>query len=248
MARDSATLEWVSAIATIAAVVLALLLGLGLKDWLIRPSLKLTSADDDPSSRMAFPFSDGRVGGWARIQVSNEGRAPARGIHVRIGSIERWDGEAWVRERAELDARALAWAHVPAGVPVDIPPGSTQPLDLISIHQGDDAGTAFMRLEISDYINSAPSSGGHLFLEAGSWRLELVHDGDNVEATRHYVTIGFSAEWWDPGSGKLWTHSAVISGPRSSPPAAPSVAPTSAEMLAAAAQEDAAGDVDVDEA
>ena len=234
--------EWASAIGTLVAAGIALALGLGLREWLSRPSLSLSSADDDPSSRIVMVLTNGRVGGWARIQVSNkEGRATARGVHVRIAKIEKWVNGTWVRERSELDARELAWANTPSTESVDIPGGSMRPLDFLAALDRNDevTGAAAIRLEIADWMTNAPSSGAHAFLEAGSWRLELVVAGDNVKAARLHLALGFSAEWWDPDTGKLWTNTVVIVGPSSRAPTEPVVAPTVADMLASAAKEDA---------
>lgn len=242
MEDSSGSVEWIAAISTAAAAGIALLFGLGFKDWIFRPSVELSSDDDDPSSRLAFPFSDGRVGGYARVQVSNRGRATARGINVRVGSVERWDGAAWVRERSELDARALAWANTPTDATVDIPAGSARPLDLLAVMQNANAGTAIMRLEIAIGTIGHPTSGANFFTDPGSWRIELVVDGDNVEVMRRYVSLGFSAEWWDPASGNLWTHAVRIAGPSAHAPSTATEAPTPAQLLQEAADQDAESD------
>lgn len=58
-------MEWVRAAGSFAAALVALLLGLGLRDYVYKPKLVLTSRDDDSSTRIVMPLADGSVGGGA---------------------------------------------------------------------------------------------------------------------------------------------------------------------------------------
>jgi hypothetical protein len=172
--------------------------------------------------------------------VSNDGRGTARGLHVRLASIERWEDGAWKRERSELDARELNWGNTPSGESIDIPPHSSRPLDLISVHpRPESPGKAAMRLEIARDRVGPPTSGGDIFYDPGSWRIGLVLDGDNIEVMRRYVAVGFSADFWDPEGGRLWTHTARIAGPTSKAPDTPVITPTVDMLLEEALREDA---------
>jgi hypothetical protein len=253
--------EWIRAGPFVAAVV-ALLLGLGLRDWIFKPKLILSSADDDPSARIVMPLGDDRVGGWARIRVTNDGRATARNVRVRILSIERYENGQWHRERSELDARALGWANTVANETVDIPKSTSRPLDLLAVQRHGHGTKAHFELTIAVGVGfptllgsiagphgavehkfhaespETPSSRGHVFTVDGSWRVALVVAGENVRARAAHFAIGFSAEWWEPESGRLWVDTVRIGGPFAAPPAEPVVARTTTQMLEAAADED----------
>jgi hypothetical protein len=236
-------MDWVRALGSFAAAIVALLLGLGLRDWVYRPKLVLSSNDSDPSARIVMRLADGKQGGWCRVRVANNGKATARNVRARILSIERHTDDGWILERAELDARSLGWANTPANEIVDIPADTSRPLDLLAVQRAPEtlsdammtitisAGAAFPTIVgalTSEHGRNqtfvaqspdTPTSGGHQITEAGSWRLGIVLAGDNVKAEAFYFRIGFSADWWDPeaGAGYLWSRTVKIDGPTSEP-------------------------------
>jgi hypothetical protein len=98
---------WVSAAATLLAVIMTALVALGFFDYVRGPRVRLTFESDEPWCRRG-EGEDGSSGLWIRVGVENRGGGAARGCVGRLLTV-RTDG----RPRQDIDPIQLRWAGVP---------------------------------------------------------------------------------------------------------------------------------------
>lgn len=131
---DASVVDWLSAIGTLLAVLVALALGVGVVEWWRRPKLRL-EISDEPFDRVTTMTVGGDPAAYLRARIVNHGGTAAKNVNVTVLSVSEWiaNTRSWIRRKPELDGRALAWSNAdPAGV-VDIPAEVERPADVISI-------------------------------------------------------------------------------------------------------------------
>ena len=212
--------QWIIAAGSLGSALVALALGLGLKEWIVRPKVALllrrrsSREPDEVSDRIVTKRLDtGETAAFVRLRVDNQGRSTARNVGVRLLQIHAWDrmGHTWIRARPELDGRLLQPSnHLPDEPDrLDVFPYSDRIVDLASLGPLPDAdGSRPICLEIS---RPWPPSRANL-LEPGRWRLELLVCGDNIKAQRYYVTVSVDRGDLDVDSPEVWEHF-LIDGP-----------------------------------
>jgi hypothetical protein len=198
-------LGWVTALATVAAVLVALLLGLGLADWLRRPKLRLESSPDNPSDRVTTATTRGGPAAYLRARVVNHGRTAAKNVSVAVLAAETPVGTSvlWRRPKPELDGRALAWSNLEHTAAVNIAPGVERYVDVISIVRDLGRwpqGEIPTRVEIKD----PPPANQAEWLAPGTWRLRLEVSAENVSAVEWDVAVHFPGVWPQDPPYRVW--------------------------------------------
>jgi hypothetical protein len=206
------TTQWIIAAGSLGSALVALALGLGLRDWIYRPRVRLLLRSEfDPeqiSDRVVTKrLESGETAAFVRLRVDNHGRSTARNVAVRILKLHGWDGHRWIRSRPELDGRLLQPSNRVATEPelLDVFPHSDRIVDLASVVSN---GTGSMFVEIT---RPWPPNEANV-LEPGAWRLELLLCGDNIKPERSFVTLSFDGEWPHPESTAIWEHF-LVHGP-----------------------------------
>jgi hypothetical protein len=209
------TTQWIIALGSLSSALIALALGLGLRDWVTRPRVRLVLRhESDPeaiSDRVVTKrLVTGDTAAFVRLRVDNRGRSTARNVAVRVLRVHRWEpatGE-WVRSRPELDGRLLQPSNHLAGEPdlVDVFPYSDRIVDFASVDLARACdGANAMYVEIS---HPWPPNEANL-LESAIWRLELLVCGDNIRAERSFVAVSFDGTWPRAEVGTIWEHFVV---------------------------------------
>jgi hypothetical protein len=122
---------WAGAVATVLAVVVAILVAVGAFDRFGGPRLVLTFESGEPWTRVGRRETDRAL--WVRVGVENGGSRPARGCVGRMMMVST-DG----RRRRDIDPLQLRWAGVPlsrAFDPVDLRRGQREYLDVLLLAQ-----------------------------------------------------------------------------------------------------------------
>jgi hypothetical protein len=206
------TTQWIIAIGSLSSAVIALALALGLKDWIVRPRVRIVLRDpSDPeqfSDRIVTKrLETGDVGAFVRVRLDNRGRSTARNVCVRLLKTHRWEPEqtTWIRARPELDGRLLQPSNQLSTEPnlVDVFPHSDRVIDLASVDlaRADD-GKAPVFIEIG---HPWPPNEANT-LEPGIWRLELMVCGDNVRADRTFIALAFDGTKPESDETAIWEH------------------------------------------
>jgi hypothetical protein len=206
------TTQWIIAFGSIGSALIALALALGLRDWIIRPRVRVVFRDDsdpdDISDRVVTQRLDtGDVGAFVRVRLDNQGRSTARNAGLRLLKMHRWDADRarWTRARPELDGRLLQPSNQLPNEPnlVDIFPHSDRLVDLASVDPARvTSGKPALFIEIS---HPWPPNEANA-LESATWRLELLVCGDNMRAERCFITVAFDGAWPQPGNAAIWEH------------------------------------------
>ena len=184
--------DWLTAIGTVGAVLVALVLagGPALRRWRKRPTLEVVTGLTEPFLR---PISaDGRLIAQVRLRVGihNSGRLPA--THLRAKLLGWWEydataalGSVW--RELDWEPLYLHWVNLRPGDERTAPPevtiaeGATDYLDLALL--GDAArGIRLLlddeRLALFDHRTTE---------RAGTWRIAFSLEGDDIRATQHTV-------------------------------------------------------------
>lgn len=217
------TTQWIIAVGSISSALVALALALGLKDWIVRPRIRLVLRDpsqpDEISDRVVTTrMETGDLGAFVRVRLDNAGRSTARNVCVRVLKMHQWDADSavWIRARPELDGRLLQPSNQLSMEPnlVDVFPHSDRIVDLASVDL-DRATNAKAPLFIEISHPWPPNEANAL--EPGTWRLELMVCGDNVRAERTFITVAFDGTWPDADSAAIWDHFQVAGPFREAP-------------------------------
>jgi hypothetical protein len=233
---------WLTAIGTIAASVLALAFGLGLRDWWQRPRLRLVFDPAADADRVTVPTAGGSYSAWVRLRVANEGHTAAKNVQVTITGVSTWAGRPgrWVRGKFDLHGRALVWSNSPRqAVAVDIPPGGERYVDLVAIPRDwQNQGMIEMTLQ----IGPPPPASQSGRLSPGSWQFALELSADNLSAVTRHVGVTFNGVWPDNPPDRIWNEIAVAqpaSTPHDQPPR-PANLPIEEQLAQAVAEDEAA--------
>jgi hypothetical protein len=209
--------QWVIAVASLVSAIIALSLGLGLKEWVFRPRVELVLRNPDRpeeiSDRVVTKrITTGEPSAFFRMRVVNHGRSTARNVAIRLLRTRRWDadGDVWRRARPELDG----WLLQPSNQyeaearALDVFPNSDRVVDLASVScRAERDGKAPLFIEIS--YSWPPNEANHL--EPGAWQLELLLCGDNVRAQGYFVGLSFDGFVPDAKGDDIWEHFLVES-------------------------------------
>lgn len=120
--------DWLAAIGTVGALVLALFGGL-LARWVFGPRLKIEYEHRDPYSRYT-PVEGGVESRWIRIRVRNASMRTAHNCHARLLAVRYDDGT----ERSDIDTFPLRRSSTPQALwfePIDLAPGQFQFFDVV---------------------------------------------------------------------------------------------------------------------
>lgn len=234
---------WLTAVGTVAASVLALAFGLGLREWWQRPRLRLIFDPDADADRVTVATVGGSYSAWVRLRVVNDGRTAAKNVQVTITGVTTWAGRPghWLRGKFDLHGRALVWSNSPGqATAVDIPPSGERYVDVVAIPRDwDHQGAIEMMLQIGQFAPAAHSER----LSPGSWQFALELSADNVGAVTRHVAVTFNGVWPDNPPERIWDEIAVAPPsltPHDRPPR-PANLPIE-EQLAQAVADDAAGE------
>lgn len=212
------TTQWIIAVGSLGSALIALALGLGLRDWVFRPRVRLVlRQESDPeeiSDRVVTKrLETGETAAFVRLRLDNRGRSTARNVGVRVLKLHRWDPARaeWLRSRPELDGRLLQPSNHLASEPdlLDVFPLSDRIVDLASVdleRLADGAGPLFVEISRPWPPNEAN------MLEPAIWRLELLVCGDNITPARAFITLSFDGTWPQPESQTIWEH-LLVHGP-----------------------------------
>jgi hypothetical protein len=211
------TTQWIIAVGSLGSALIALALGLGLKDWVFRPRVRLVlrheSDPDEISDRVVTKrLGTGEDAAFVRLRVDNGGRTTARNVGVRILKVHRWDPgtREWARTRPELDGRLLQPSNHLASEPslLDVFPHTDRIVDLASLEFSPTGGNASY-VEISQPWPPNQANA----LEPGTSRLELLLCGDNITPERTFVALTFDGMAMGPDDGEsIWEHF-LVHGP-----------------------------------
>jgi hypothetical protein len=219
------TTQWIIALGSLGSALIALALGLGLRDWVYRPRVRLVLRhESDPeaiSDRVVTKrLETGEDAAFVRLRLDNRGRTTARNVGVRVIKMHAWDPERadWVRSRPELDGRLLQPSNHLTSEPdlVDVFPYTDRIVDLASVDlERATDGTNPLFVEIS---RPWPPNEANA-LEPGTWRLELLVCGDNIRPQRTFIALAFDGVW-PPSDRSIWEHF-VVHGPTPELPTPP---------------------------
>ncbi|HEY7620177.1 MAG TPA: hypothetical protein VH834_10410 [Solirubrobacteraceae bacterium] len=212
------TTQWIIAMGSLGSALIALALGLGLRDWVNRPRVRLVlrheSDPEEISDRVVTKrIETGETAAFVRLRLYNRGRSTARNVAVRILKLHRWEPASaeWTRSRPELDGRLLQPSNHLASEPdlVDVFPYSDRIVDLASVDVARASeGANAMFVEIS---RPWPPNEANM-LEPAMWRLELMVCGDNIKPERAFVALSFDGTWPQRENDTIWKHF-LVHGP-----------------------------------
>jgi hypothetical protein len=212
------TTQWIIAMGSLGSALIALALGLGLRDWVYRPRVRLVlrheSDPEEISDRVVTQrLETGETAAFVRLRVDNRGRSTARNVAVRVLKVHRWDPASrdWIRSRPELDGRLLQPSNHLTSEPdlLDVFPRTDRVVDLASVdltRVSDGANPMFVEISRPWPPNEANA------LEPATWRLELLLCGDNIKPERSFITLSFDGSWPQPESPAIWEHF-LVRGP-----------------------------------
>ncbi len=213
------TPEWLTAIGTVGAVALALMLALwgqAIGQWFFHPVLaldaKVQRPDTDKVRRHGVLFNGSRIDlgeyYYFRLAVTNKGNTVAKDVQVFLARVERVDG----KNRINVDRFTpmnLIWTNTEQldakdklTRPVLLP--DTPPVYCDLAHVGEPR----FRQASGEDLDSVPAneavlgldvqvptySKGHL-LEPGTYLFYLTLAASNWRSTHHVVRISFSGQW-----------------------------------------------------
>lgn len=221
--------DWFIAVGSLGSALLALALALGLKEWILRPRITLLlrhrSMPDAISDCVVTRRIDtGETAAFVRLRLDNRGRSTARRVGVRVLQVHQWahDHEQWIRARPELEGRQLRPSNQlldrhDADL-LDVFPASDRIIALVSVDCDPESdGSSPILLEIG---YPRPPNHAHA-LEPGTWKLELLVCGDNIDAQRYFVVVSFDGRWTEGEHDEIWDHFRV-DGPSTTRPLRPS--------------------------
>ena len=211
-ALAAATTQWIIAAGSLGSALVALALGLGLRDWVLRPRIRLVlrpmGDPEEVSDRVVTQrLETGNTAAFVRLRLANSGRSTARNVGVSVLKIHRWDpaSATWIRSRPELDGRLLQPSNQLASQPelVDVFPYSDRIVDLASVdldRASDEHRPVFVEI-------SQPWPPNHAnVLEPASWQLELLVCGDNIRPERSFLTLSYDGTPPGPETAAIWKH------------------------------------------
>ncbi len=188
------TADWLTAIGTVGAVVVALALSIipGVRRWYRRPVLHLEFGTVEPLVRMDLaPTEQLDIGGafngttLVRARVRNTGRSEAHRVRVHVQAWWVLDRGRW--RRFDLDPVLLRWVSQRSETEVDIAP---QLDDLVEVVSMDRSGRHALAID----LEPRPHFNWQSHTACAEHRIELVAYGDGADSTRAVIEYKFGAE------------------------------------------------------
>ena len=183
----SGATDWLAALGTVGAVLVALFLQLA-RPWWRRPQLELLPYDPSPETgdrslvrpgdKPPARAEDASL--WFRLRVTNKGHgSPARNAQVTVVRTRCLDPV--LEPGAVIPTRPLKWADVPAAS-IEIPAGVTRHLDVASVRrQPGSPANGRLRLELY------PRDDNDIrhWLKTGRYELDLVVSADDMKPLQY---------------------------------------------------------------
>jgi hypothetical protein len=199
------TAEWLTAIGTVGATFLALILALWgekIGRWFVRPKLSLKAHVGRPDSEGVHRQVDGRPAGLAyffRLAIRNKGNTEARDAQVFLSKIELLvDGKPQLV--TAFTPMNLQWAYLgQATLPVLLPDMPPRYCDLCHVEQPPFPANIELALArpASLFLDvEFPSNTGGNVLEAGTYLLHLILACSNGRPRRYTLKINFPGRWY----------------------------------------------------
>jgi hypothetical protein len=212
--------QWVIAVGSLGSALIALALGLGLKEWISRPRIRLILRNprlpEEVTDRVITRRIDsGETAAFVRLRVDNRGRSTARNVALRLLQTHTWDARAgrWLRVRPELDGWLLQPSNQFANElhTMDIYPYTDRVVDLVSVATPV-PDQADLHIEIT---HPWPPHRANV-LSPGVWQLQLLVCGDNIVARQYFVMISFDGHVSRLDDPTFWEH-ITVTGPSTKP-------------------------------
>jgi hypothetical protein len=207
------TPEWLTAIGTVGACVIALVVaffGKWMERFFFHPKLRLIASVKRPNSARPERYTRNSNGGaipageawFFRLEIKNESRVrAARGVQILLSEVERIDADR-VEPVKRFSPMNLNWTHLGRSTRDLILPQSPQYCDFIHIGQPEYKGQTNEELEtvpkeqgvICLDVEVPTSERGHL-LEPGKYRCRLILAAENCPSQEYVVDVGYSGIW-----------------------------------------------------
>lgn len=201
------TPDWIKAIGTLAAVVVALVIaifGEKLKHWAVRPRLSLRKVrvgrpDSEGTRRISTRTeADEGTAYFFRLAIRNRGNTAAHDVQVFLNSVERVvNGER--EEVTAFTPMNLVWSYRgSATLPTLLPNMPPTYCDLIHVDEptptleSDEKRGAQLVLDVEFPSNT----GGHV-LGAGTYYLHIILAGANCRPRYYRLEVIFHGTWFD---------------------------------------------------
>jgi len=188
--------EWVSAIATVAAVVAAFLLFIATRH-LLKARLRIHLVPDPPDwssglvANSEAPDGPERVF-VVRLRVENRGPDAARNVEAVVHGLRRKQDGRWV-DAATFLPSTLRWTHVGDRQLPLLLPKTTRHLDLADIrrttHIGQDAVFVFALAPMPTFV--------YYLLHPGEYRFSVTVAAENARPRRADFELRLTGDW-DP--------------------------------------------------
>jgi hypothetical protein len=187
--------DWVSAIATVAAVVAALLIFLVDRLLLSRARLRIDAVSEPPDWSSGFIANPNAPDGHeavfvVRLRVKNSGPDAGRNVEAVVHGIERKQDGQWTRVVAFLPS-SLRWTHIASGQLPLLVPRTMRHIDLGEIrrttYMGADAIFLFA-------LVPRPVLAYHL-LHPGEYRVSITVAAENARPCTAVFEIVITGDW-----------------------------------------------------
>jgi hypothetical protein len=216
---DLFTAEWLTAIGTVGAVILALILALWgekIGRWRIRPKLSLEAHVGRPESvsvrrQGAYTLTTGYTGSFDagaayffRLAIRNRGNTEARDVQVFLESVERIvNGKP---ERIpECTPMNLVWSNRRnATLPTLLPEMPPVYCDLVHVDEPKPRSTSEEQPDAQLVLDvEFPSNTGGHALAAGTYQFGIILAAANHKPHRYKLEVIFSGTWYTE-EGKMF--------------------------------------------
>jgi len=177
---------WAGAIATFAAIVVALF-GEQIRRWYMRPRLSISCGVDGLLFQQLHHFEVGPDFFHIRLLVSNYGKESAQNVQCVLASIRTWKGETWTPVDNHFPTRMI-WTTEKADTLNILVPDSSSFLKL-----GNFEGQNFPFIELLPGIIKSMDR-----ISPGRYEIELILTSEHH---LHYHGF-FEFSWEQPSSGK----------------------------------------------
>jgi hypothetical protein len=203
--------EWLTAIGTVGACLIALLIALfgkRVEQWFYRPRLVLEAAVRNPDAQKVGRWSpqprgvrvDMGEAWYFRLRIENaRGAAPARNVQVFLRNVERLDGTTVSR----FSPMNLKWTHTGVTTRELLLPEVPVFCDFIHVSDpkyrslsGETLDTVPPELAVLSLDVEVISSANAHLLEPGGYHLHLLLAAENFRARPYVVEVRYNGNWF----------------------------------------------------
>jgi len=201
---DLLTPEWLTAIGTVGAVIVALVLALfgeKIGRLVVRPKLSLRKVrvgrpDSERTRRVTMTGANAGIAYFFRLAILNRGNTAAHDVQVFLESVERVvNGKP--EEVTEFTPMNLVWSYRgSATLPTLLPDMPPTYCDLAHVDEPKpevdlkEKQAASLVLD----VEFPPNTGGHV-LDAGTYYFHLILAGANCRPRRYKLEVIFPGNW-----------------------------------------------------